>query len=411
MQRAKKKKSKKEHTEEQTLEAHFQTKENLRRRRRRDLLGELLLASDTGSLILAHLSVEQLLLCSMTCRSLLKVVDASKNSAFNEHLRWWSNFHNPWKKDPPIVEHAQNGSAYKESFRLDHFDAQYLWLLNIVPVKGARVEMRMQLELGLDSVHLSGEAKDVERVRKTGHVSMDILEWEVLKVTRDATPQNMSLPRFRHVRSGVLGEVRMRVNTYLHLFKSVDVIVKSPVIITFRNVPIMDNPLSYRELFVIKCVYTCMHCHERTRRWLSVDASQPDHRTLCSVCIDHLYVEEKQLERKFKCCITARRPVFTVTRSGSSYTTECVPSRKLLLDPPTFSTLQNMRTHFVECMHGAPSRVISNWPKVTMLKSDVASFYGHASWTQFLACNYKNKGNTLNKSSCVARFRPSKSWW
>lgn len=338
----------------------------------------------------------------MTCRGLLNVIDASKNSAFNQHLRWWATFQTPWKKDPPIVKTTQGVSAYKEKFQLDHFDAQYLWLLNMVPIRGARVQMRMQLELGLDSVHLSGEAKDVDRVRKTGHVSMDVLEWEVLTVKRDATPPSMSSPRFRHVRNGVLGEVRMRVISYLHLFKSVDLIVNSPVIITFQNVPIMDSPLSYRELYVIKCVYTCMHCHERSRRWLSIDASQPDHRALCSLCIDHLYVEEKQLEKRFKC-----------------YMTKCYVNwrgqQKFIPAPPTFSTLQNMRTHFVECNHGAPTRTLSNTPKVMMLKSDVACFYGHTSWTQFLACNYKNKSNTSKKSSTAREltspFRSSISWW
>jgi hypothetical protein len=396
MQHTKKRSKKKGRVKEQTLQEHFQLKDNLVRTKRKDLLGELLLESDIVHVVLAHLSAPELLLCSMTCRTLLKRIDASKDSAFNQHLRWWYSHHDLWRKESQVLKPSEDGSAYKSTVQLEYFDVQYLWLLNMVPIRGARVQMRMQLHLSLDAVELSGEAKDLDHLRKVGHVSMDVVEWEVLKVTRKETPSSPSSPRFRHVRSGVLGEVRMRVINYVHLFRPVHLIVNKPVIFTFQNVPITDDPMSYRELYVIKCVYNCMHCHERLRRWVSVDAAQPEHRALCSLCLDHLFVEEKHLEKKFKCYLT--RACWN-------------PQQKIFEKPPVFATLQNMRVHFVECMYGASTCTISKTPKVMMLKGDVASFNGYASWTHFLACNHKSRKEIAKKSTITSKFRPSISWW
>ena len=131
-----------------------------------------------------------------------------------------------------------------------------MWLLHAVPTKGARVHMRVRLHLSLDSVRLIGDAHDVQRVTKS--VDIDVLEWEILKVTRAETPQHMSSPRFRYVRNGVHGELRMRVISYLHNFKPVELHREAPIIDTFRKVPIIDTPLSYRELCVVRCVCSCI---------------------------------------------------------------------------------------------------------------------------------------------------------
>ena len=68
----------------------------------------------------------------------------------------------------------------------------------------------------------------------------------------------MSSPRFRYVRNGVHGELRMRVISYLHNFKPVELHREAPIIVTFRKVPIIDTPLSYRELCVVRCVCSCI---------------------------------------------------------------------------------------------------------------------------------------------------------
>lgn len=393
--------------EERKIKEHFQVAEIARRRRRRDLLGSLLVGSDTASLVLAHLPIRDLLRCSMTCRALLKMVDESKNSAFNKNLRWWGNFHEPWHKPPAVITAPAKGFGYKNTYRLENDPTvQYLWLLNVVPVKGARVHLRMHLNLALDSVNLIGDVGDVARVREKGHVSMDVLEWEILSVKRDETPPSPLAPRFRYVRSGVVGELRMRAITYLHHVRSVELVMNAPVIITFQNIPIMDTPLSFRELFVLKCVYHCMHCHQRLRRWLSVDASHPEHRALCSVCLEHLYVEEKFLETKFKCLMMSATGRMNLFRDRGPV----IQGKKPSLDRPTFPTLQNMRTHFVMIDFGAATRTSLATPKVAMLKSDVAGFLGHSSWTQLLACNYKNGKVSWKHNRSPNLFFPSESW-
>jgi hypothetical protein len=142
--------------------------------------------------------------------------------------------------------------AYKTDIDVEDVDVQYMWLLHAVPTKGARTHMRVRLHLSLDSVRLIGDANDVQHVTKS--VDIDVLEWEILKVRRTETPQHMSSPRFRYLHNGVHGELRMRVISYLHNFKSLELHIEAPIIVTFRKVPIIDTQLSYQELCGEVCV-------------------------------------------------------------------------------------------------------------------------------------------------------------
>jgi hypothetical protein len=263
---------------------------------------------------------------------------------------------------------------------MEDFGFQYLWLLNLMPIAGVNVHMRMNINVSLDAIQLVGKDKDCDFVRKKGYANLDVLEWKVLTVKRYETSEGLPNPPFQHVRNGVLGQVVLSAVTYMHTIKSVQVFLNAPVVTTFKNVPMLKTPLSYRKLYVIKCGCICMHCNQRSRRWQSVDATQPNHRSLCSVCMDHLYVNENQLERKYKCKIKKKN-------------------------------LEILKTHFVECYYGAVTNILSKKPLVMVLKSDLASFWGYESWTEFLSKNYQRQLKHRERQRESSRFYEKLVWW
>ena len=121
MKRGRSKKARKRVVAEKPLETHFPISQK-QLQRRSDLLGELLEERDEGALVLAHLSVSDLLRCSQVCRRLLKAIDASKNSSFNEQLRWWVNYSHAWASTHYVVQ-CDRG-AYKTDIDVEDVDVQ-----------------------------------------------------------------------------------------------------------------------------------------------------------------------------------------------------------------------------------------------------------------------------------------------
>jgi hypothetical protein len=346
-----------------------------RMEKRKDLLGAMLLDKDLCSIVFSHLSVKELLHASMVCRSFMETIDAFKNSPFNCQLRWWGNFSSPWVKKLDTVTCGPDGTAYRQNILLDEVDVQYMWLLNVMPKKGSRVQMRTALNLTLDQVELKGPAKSVERIRDAKFISIEVLEWEIIKIQHQPTQDPQKFRGFDWVRRGLLADFRMRVISFVPSAFSIDAILTVPIIITFQNVPVLDEILTYRQLCVVRCMYNCMHCHQRARKWLSVDTKQTNHRVLCSLCFQTLYVEEKVMHRKYKCHLDGRMP-------GQRRTLTNAP-------PGNPSTLENLRVHYVEALFGINSRVLCKVPMVVMEKSKVAQHLGFSSWTEFLASNYR----------------------
>ena len=355
--------------------------------KRKDLLGTILLDKDLCSMVLSYLTVKELLLASMVCRSFMETIDASKNSPFNCQLRWWGNFSSPWMKRLDTITCEPDGRAYRNNIVVEGVDVQYMWLLNVWPTKGSRVQMRLGLNLTLDQVEVSGNEKAVQRIHDAKVVHIEVVEWEIIKIQHQSTPDTEAHRQFKWVRGGELADFRLRCISFVPGMFSVDVRIKVPLIITFQNVPVPSEILSYRKLCVVRCMYNCMHCHQRPRKWVSVDTKEVNHRVLCSLCFQNLYVEEKVMERKYKCPLDGRTP-------GKRRSQKTTPL-------PSTDTLEHLRVHYVEAYSGMPSRVHSIVPLVVMDKSRVAQHFGFSSWTEFLALNYR-RSNTL----AVSGFSP-----
>ena len=58
--------------------------------------------------------------------------------------------------------------------------------------------------------------------------------------------------------------------------------------------------LSMRELAVCRSIKLCMHCHQRTYHFSSLQVSDPSHRRLCRVCWGMLYVKTNVLANTYK---------------------------------------------------------------------------------------------------------------
>jgi hypothetical protein len=131
------------------------------------------------------------------------------------------------------------------------------WLMNIVPTVGAIVHMRLNLQLTLDHVQLTGKEyhiNDYYDMRQGGFASIDALEWEILDVHHCLPSQ---------VCKGKRAQVQMQVLSFVHNNKQVTLKMLETIVVNFEDVPVPDKILLIRVLSVIKCVHQCMHCHHR----------------------------------------------------------------------------------------------------------------------------------------------------
>jgi hypothetical protein len=318
----------------------------------------IMLQQDIMNLILEKLEVKELLLCSLVCRTFLRNIDRNLTGFFNKTLRWWSVYD---------ATYSESGIAKYNPFMQQYEQLQQVnlkwmhkWLMNNVPRVGAIVNMRMNLQLALDRVELTGKFHYVNDIVKRGFASVDALEWEILEVRETG--------REARVCKGKLAQVQMQVISFVHNNKQVSLRMLETIVVTFEDVPIPDRILPLRVLCVIKCVRQCMHCYQRSSKWQSVDDVAPEHRVLCSVCMEELYVEEKKLHTKWK----------------------ILP---LPLATQHFFFIHQGKHNFVK-FH---------------LKKDVAMVLGHESWAQMLQNNRLGRVRK-SKSNRFAHFDFSNRW-
>ena len=319
----------------------------------------IMLQQDIMTLILEKLGVKELLLCSLVCRGFLRTIDANNRSLFNQSLRWWSLYDATYKEED-IIKFNPSTVQYEH---VQHVNPKgvHKWLMNIVPTVGAIVHMRLNLQLALERVELTGKLHHVNNIIERGCVSIDALEWEVLEVKHCLQS---------HVCKGRTAQVQMQVLSFVHNNKQVKLRMLETIIVNFENVPVQDKITPLRVLCVIKCVHQCMHCHQRRSKWRSVDNVAAEHRVLCSVCMEELYVEEKKLHTKWKIL-------------GLPRNTE----------------------HLFFVQQGKHNFVKFN------LKKDVAMVLGHENWAQMLQNNRLRNRRKTNKNNRFSHFDFSSRWF
>jgi hypothetical protein len=316
------------------------------------IVPSIMLQQDIMTQILEKLEVKELLLCSLVCRVFLRRIDANMTTFFNKSLRWWSVYDATYSEQG-IVKYNSFMQQY-EQLQQVNLKWMHKWLLNNVPYVGAIVHMRMHLQLALDRVDLTGKEHYLHDIRKRGFVSVDALEWEILEVKQTEKEAGVC--------KGKKAQVQMQVISFVHNNKQVSLKMLESIIVTFEDVPIPDKILPLRVLFVIKSVRLCMHCFQRSSKWQSVDNVAPEHRVLCNVCMEELYVEEKKLHTKWK-----------------------ILPLPLATEPEHFCFVQREKYNFNEFY----------------LKKDVAAALGHENWAQMLKNNRlsrkrRNKNNRFD---------------
>lgn len=246
--------------------------------------------ADVLQTILEHLPAKYLLLCSMVCRSFLLFIDENVKSYFNDYLRWWEVYDAAASKCAIIAYNASK--EYYEQLYYVSTTRQSQWLTHMQPSVGARVHMRMHLRIKLDHVLLSGKATDIAKVITSGFASFDSLEWEIIDIKVPGLESKVC--------RGTSCSVVMQLIKYENNNKVVTGQLLKSVVLTFGNVPVLLDKLSCRELCVLKSVKRCMHCHQRAGKWQSVDVQHPEHRFLCVLCMEELFIDESKICRRWK---------------------------------------------------------------------------------------------------------------
>ena len=171
--------------------------------------------------------------------------------------------------------------------------------MNMLPVRGAKVYMRMELVIPVldGSVVISGDPDRVHKCMTQKKISIDVTIWKVNRVEllHKPQPDNQCL--------GPLGSVTLCVSDYICNDSRLRCTIKYPILVTFHDVPVgadSRRQLSCRMLWVMRGTIMCMHCHTRTPFFTSCDVEQADHRSICRTCYDLLYVREEQLSRKWQ---------------------------------------------------------------------------------------------------------------
>jgi hypothetical protein len=337
---------------------------------RSEIVPAIMLQQDVLNLICEKLSVNDLLLCSLVCRVFLRTIDANIKTFFNKSLRWWSIFEATYYNDPDsqVVTYNTQREQY-EQLQIVIPKWHNMWLMHTVPRVGAIVHMRMHLQIALDYVVLSGKDNDVNAIRDRGVALMDALEWEIMHVR--PSPELSTLCR------GSTSQIQMQVIGFIHNNRRVSLKMLRSIVVTFQNVPVLDRAIPHRALCVMKCVRQCMHCHQRTIKWQSLDVVHPEHRVLCSVCFDELFVDEKKMLTKWKI--------------------------KSILPAEANNVLR--RSVFTRRMTNRPTVGI-----VCLLKLEVAEALGHSNWAKLLEHNRRSTKRPKQPTNRFSHFYFSTRW-
>lgn len=250
---------------------------------------QILQNTDILNMIFENLHVKNLFMCSLVCRVLLQQIDCNPQY-FQKFLRWWSIYDATYSEEC-IVKYNLTMDQY-EHWQTINLKGIHNWLSNTNITIGAKVNMRMNLQLALTNVELYGKDHHVNDLRKRGFASIDVLEWEIVHVHKTGLQADFC--------KGRKGNVQMQALSYSHLNSKVKLRVSKAIVVTFKNVPIPDHQLSIRVLTVLKCLRICTHCCNASAKWKSVDSVTSEHRALCNVCLNELYVEDKNLKSKYK---------------------------------------------------------------------------------------------------------------
>ena len=323
--------------------------------------------ADVLQTILEHLPVNYLLLCSMVSRAFLLFIDENVKTYFNDYLRWWEVYDAAASKCAIIAYNASK--EYYEQLYFVSTTRQSQWLTHMHPAVGARVHMRMHLRMKLDHVLLSGKAADIGKVISNGFASFDSLEWEIVDIKGPGAESKVC--------RGTSCSVVMQLIKYENNNKVVTGQLLKSVVLTFANVPVLLDKLSCRELCVLNSVKRCMHCHQRKGKWHSVDVQHPEHRFLCVLCLEELFIDESKICRTWK----IRRSLPAEAQGG-------VRRNMFWLQKGMYGSVRE---------------------RVCLLKQDVLRHMGHASTAEVLR-RFGGEGKRRRENSVFKHLVISTQW-
>lgn len=341
------------------------------------VLGAVFDEWDLAITVFERLTPMQLRMCSMVCTRFVRAIDSSVSNAFAAQLPWWGSCRTSW-----LGRGLMKFDHEKLQFHYTHAEQdvgeQLMWLLNTSLKVGRVVHMRMHIRLPLQGLmQMSGDAKQIAKIEGLGEVSVDVLQWKILKIETQEH-QDLALRSVSNTPLSLV-KVRMSVLEFTHNNPKVALKIPFPLVVAFANVPAPASPRSYRELWVVRGCTMCMHCHQRPKALQSYDCKETRARVLCKLCWEHLFVLESSLVRKWK--INRRLP-------------ESVP-----------------RTHFIECFAGGVARVWPKHPLQCVEKQCVAEAFGHDSWADLLQNNCRFARKRPGTSVQAPKFYFNNRWF
>jgi len=320
---------------------------------------------DIGVQLLQILPATHLIVCSMVSRALLRMVDCYCQATFSHDLMWWFSYTkwDPSRNRDEVLGFDEDEQRFELQASIDGKADHTLWMLNVSLAKNAIIKMRTHIQLPADNANvvLAGETTLCKKILQKGIVSVDVLKWRVLSFEQHLPGQY---------------SVLMSAVDFAHNCPRVQLELRSPVVLTLLHAPLQRWP--YRSLWVMRGVRRCMHCHERWRAVQSFDVQVPNHRVLCSQCLDLLYARESQLTRKWRV-----RPAQ-------------LPTDKV----PRFS--------FVSCYIGAAMTAHPPEPERHVLKHAVAQAMRCKDWVDFIQQNHRKKKVSR---SVRERYLFNTRWW
>jgi hypothetical protein len=332
------------------------------------LLGQPGLHRDLGVQVVQTLPASHLVMCSMVCRGLRRMVDRFCSASFAHDLLWWFCYPKDGGVDPSVCASFDETRFCLQATVNTECDST-LWMLNASLTKNVCVKMRMHVMLPAVSPHVfllvdNKTREKIEKIEKRGYASVDVLKWRVLGFEENAAGRYT---------------VFLSAIDFTHNCSKVTLELGAPLVLTLKNVPRQRWP--YRCLRVMRGIRKCMHCHERWRAVQSFDVTHANHRVLCTQCLELLYARESQLVRKWRVPLS-RLPYAKVPR-----------------------------INFVNCFLGAPMSVYPARPDRYVLKSAVANEMGCKDWIQFIQRNHAMKNNMRRQNEKDAKYLFNTRWW
>lgn len=146
------------------------------------------------------------------------------------------------------------------------------------------------------------------------------------------------------------------------------------IVCDLKNVCILNNMTS-RQLFVMNQTNQCMHCHQRKKKFESLNVKFANHRILCKMCFEELYVSLNHLVSVYKCVHVKKK-----LRNMSNH--EQIMNVESLMKKFSFDIVQfvNVRT---------TQSIKSYKTKNCTLKEEFAKSQNFSCWIDFIQNNFK----------------------